>query len=93
MELQTTPKYFLTINFTGIRQTAPIQFADDAAKSFCWVRDTYGFGASDMKKGCGDIKDADGKLVGRISYNGRIWDASGKPFDGLNGQEWIAQHA
>ncbi|HWA95077.1 MAG TPA: hypothetical protein VG844_10800 [Terracidiphilus sp.] len=54
-----------------------IDFADQASKAFCAYRDKYGFGASAMLGGCGNIYNSDGVLVGRISYNGRIWDATG----------------
>jgi hypothetical protein len=30
-----------------------------------------------MKAGCGNIFNSRNHLVGRISYNGRIWDANG----------------
>jgi hypothetical protein len=40
-------------------------------------RDKNGIGASDMKSGCGDLI-ADGGVIARISYNGRIWDVSGR---------------
>jgi hypothetical protein len=55
-----------------------IEFADQASQVFSAYREKYGFGASGMKHGCGNIYDSGGKLVGSISYNGRIWDASGR---------------
>lgn len=51
----------------------PVQFADQASRVFHAYRDKYGFGASGMKAGCGDIYDSRNRVVGRISYNGRIW--------------------
>ena len=60
----------------------PVQFADEASEVFSAYRDRYEFGASAMKEGCGNIYDCQNRLVGRISYNGRIWDANGKPVEG-----------
>lgn len=55
----------------------PVRFADEASKLFSAYRDLYAFGASEMKPGCGNIYNSEDLLVGRISYNGRIWDANG----------------
>lgn len=67
----------------------PVQFADDAARIFCEIRDQYGFASSDMKIGCGDLLDGDDNIIGCISYNGRIWNAKGEAVetrdDGANG--------
>lgn len=35
--------------------------------------DLHDLGASDMLDRCGEVSK-DGRVVGRISYNGRIWD-------------------
>lgn len=51
-----------------------------ASEVFCQYRDSFGLGASDMKKGCGNVTDQSGKLIARISYNGRVWDADGNLF-------------
>lgn len=59
----------------------PVQIADEASSLFTAYRDRYGLGASDLKSGCGDIYDSANSLVGRISYNGRIWDANSNPVD------------
>jgi hypothetical protein len=56
----------------------PVRFADEASRVFCAYRDRYEFGASAMKAGCGNIYDYQNCLVGRISYNGRIWDSNGQ---------------
>ena len=55
----------------------PVQFADQASKVFCAYRERHQFGASEMEAGCGNIYNSLGEFVGHISYNGRIWDASG----------------
>jgi hypothetical protein len=54
----------------------PVRFADEASRIFSAYRDKYQFGASGMKTGCGNIYNSRNHLVGRISYNGRIWDAN-----------------
>jgi len=56
-----------------------IQFADEASRIFSAYRDQYEFGASEMKARCGNIYNSQNRIVGRISYNGRIWNADGKP--------------
>jgi len=58
-----------------------VQFADQASKVFCAYRERYQFGASEMEAGCGNIYNSFGELVGHISYNGRIWDASDTPVE------------
>jgi hypothetical protein len=54
----------------------PVQFADEASRIFSAYREKYKFGASEMKARCGNIYNSRNHLVGRISYNGRIWDAN-----------------
>ncbi len=67
-------RYFLRSRWRGIPdRMIPVEYADDASKVFSAIRDAHGFGASDLKPGSGDILDQDGKIIGRISYNGRIW--------------------
>ena len=58
-----------------------VEFADEASTLFSAYRDKYGFGASEMEVGCGDIYDSQKRRVGRISYNGRIWDANDSPIE------------
>ena len=58
-----------------------VQFADQASKVFCAYRERYQFGASEMEAGCGNIYKSLGVLVGHVSYNGRIWDASNNPVE------------
>ena len=58
-----------------------IRFADEASRVFSAYRDKYEFGASEMKARCGNIYNSQNRLVGRISYNGRIRDAEGKPVE------------
>ena len=56
-----------------------VRFADEASAVFCAYRQKYGFGASEMEAECGNIYDSRRRLVGRISYNGRIWDHANNP--------------
>ena len=49
----------------------------DGAKKWAEYRDRYDLGASAMKQSCGFIRQG-GKLVARVSYNGRLWDAAGQ---------------
>ncbi len=53
-----------------------VQFADEASRIFSAYRDKYKFGASEMKARCGNVYNSRNGRVGRISYNGRIWDAN-----------------
>lgn len=55
---------------TGNRQFPVATFAD-ASKLYCATRDRHGEGASRTPPA--DIVDAAGKLIGHISYNGRVW--------------------
>jgi hypothetical protein len=59
----------------------PVRYADEASKLFSVYRDRYGFGASEMEAECGRIYDSQDRTVGRISYNGRIWDATENPVE------------
>jgi hypothetical protein len=36
-----------------------------------------GFGARDLRRHDGDVRDPAGKLVAKVSYNGRVWDVDG----------------
>jgi hypothetical protein len=59
----------------------PVRFADEASRVFSVYREKYEFGASGMKARCGNIYNSRKVLVGRISYNGRIWNADDKPVE------------
>lgn len=50
-----------------------------AREVFEEARDYGDYGSSDMGPGCGDLYQTDGGgRVGRVSYNGRVWDARGE---------------
>jgi hypothetical protein len=55
----------------------PVTSADVASALLSRYRDRFGIGASDMKEACGDIRDDDGTLVAKVSYNGRVWTPEG----------------
>jgi hypothetical protein len=55
----------------------PVGFADEASKLLRLYRDRYSLGASAFKPGCGHIHNSRNLFVGRISYNGRIWNHRG----------------
>lgn len=85
----------LTIHFEGeVRQTVSVPTLEAAAVEFAAHRDEFGFGASDMMRGCGDIKRGS-RLIAKVSYNGRAWvmDPSGEwqPLDGVAGAQWLKQ--
>lgn len=61
--------------------TVQVQFIDEASTIFCAYRERYQFGASEMEVACGNIYNSRGELVGRISYNGRMWNAEGIPIE------------
>jgi hypothetical protein len=52
-----------------------------AREVFCQYRDSHDLGSSDLKKNCGVVTDSNGKLVARISYNGKIWNSAGNLFE------------
>ncbi|HEY2471842.1 MAG TPA: hypothetical protein VGI45_28920 [Terracidiphilus sp.] len=74
--LQLEPHYIHLAANGAPTLDIPVQFADEASRLFSAYRDQYNFGASEMKARCGNIYNSRKHLVGRISYNGRIWDAN-----------------
>lgn len=49
----------------------------EAQEVYCKLREDSGEGASTFSPG--EVYATPKKLVARISYNGRVWDASGNP--------------
>jgi len=49
----------------------------DAVKIFCAWRDRNELGGGNITGRCGFIVDAGGEVLGRISYNGRVWNDAG----------------
>lgn len=52
-----------------------VQSVEDAAAKWSQYRDRTEAGCSEI--GNGGIVREDGKIVARVSYNGRIWNAKG----------------
>jgi hypothetical protein len=75
----TTESYTIKLAADGAPTVKmPVQYIDQASEAMNVYRDSYGFGASEMKRGCGEIRDSNNQLVGSIAYNGRVRDAAGK---------------
>jgi hypothetical protein len=79
--LSSEPHRILLAALGAPRLNIPVQFADEASEVFEAYREKYAFGASEMQAGCGNIYDSQNRIVGRISYNGRIWTADGSPIE------------
>jgi hypothetical protein len=75
--LGSEPHGILLVAFGAPTLNISVQFADEASRMFSAYREKYAFGASEMQVGCGNIYDSRNRVVGRISYNGRIWTADG----------------
>lgn len=83
----------ITLAFDGeLTQYVRVANLEQAAMEFAAHRDAFGYGASDMMRGCGDVKRGS-KLMGKVSYNGRVWrmDDNGawQAADGMSGAEWL----
>lgn len=59
-------------------QKVPVKTADQASAIVRRVIDGNGWGASDLPAGFGEIHDSQGKLIARVSYNGRLWAPDGQ---------------
>lgn len=69
--------YQLTIATRGhLRQRVRVMTLKAASEHWCAHRDSFRLGASDMLRGNGNVKQG-GKLVARVSYNGRVWNPDG----------------
>lgn len=55
----------------GRRSTHPVTSYAEASKIYCTIRDESEEGVSTFPGG--NIKDSNGKIIARISYNGRVW--------------------
>lgn len=64
----------LSVEFGG--KTYPVDSVEDAQQKWVKFQETAGAGVSQVGNGV-EVKDQTGKVVGRISYNGRAWDADG----------------
>ena len=60
-----------------------VRSADQASAAVRAYIDTYGLGASNWTGG--DIRESSGKLIGRVSYNGRVWTPDGLLLQDIDG--------
>lgn len=60
-----------TLTLTIGKRRYQVASIEEASRMFCAARDKSGFGASKTPKPL--IYNADGSLLGHISYNGRVW--------------------
>ena len=67
------------INLNG--RWVSVRTLDEGRALWLALRDSEGLGASDMVRGCGDYRE-DGRLVARVSYNGRMWTPTGEEIRG-----------
>ena len=60
--------------------TLRLRVPDSQAASYLFgkYRESYGFGASEMRRNCGHVYDSTGAVIARISYNGRAWNERGE---------------
>jgi hypothetical protein len=58
-------------------RNVPVTDAEQASAIWSKFRDDNGFGASDLKPTSGWLVGDDGKKIGHVSYNGRIWAEDG----------------
>lgn len=71
------------------RKRYPIASIEEARQKWIEFRDGSGAGCSRIGNGV-EIVDCNGTKVASISYNGRAWDAEGKPLDGVDSKQWVA---
>lgn len=69
----------LTVTFGG--RTYPVASLNDASRKWNAFRDAASAGVSDLGNGV-VVRNQHGTIVGRISYNGRIWNPDGSEFVG-----------
>lgn len=69
----------ITVNVSFSNKAKMIEVRDyqEASIAYCQHRDAGAYASSQMGTGSGDIIK-DGNKIGRVSYNGRIWDLSEK---------------
>ena len=76
--VQTVAGGYIVLPARGIETThVPVASADEASAFWWQFVKMYDLGASDLKRGSGQIRSNDGKLVARVSYNGRVWSPDG----------------
>ena len=64
----------LIINTDLGREEIAVADFKDASDSYRDYIERGDLGSSELGKGSGNIKDASGKVVARVSYNGNVWN-------------------
>ena len=83
--MQTVAGGYIVLSARGIKTTHfPVTSADEASTTWWQFVKMNDLDASDLKRDSGQIRWNAGKLVARVSYNGRVWSPDG---GGLL-QEW-----
>lgn len=70
----------MTITFQALgckKQVVHVDNYKEASQAMRGFLDANYLGASELRGTCGDI-NVDGKKVGHVSYNGRVWDLNGE---------------
>ena len=76
--LPQTHGYLILSSIGNPTYKVRVSDAEEASKLWCAYRDRLGIGASALKSNSGNLVDSTGKIVARVSYNGRIWDPTMK---------------
>jgi len=66
----------ITLFVTFGRKRFEVESMVDAAAKWCAYRDRTGAGCSEIGNGV-EVRDEADRLVGSVSYNGRIWGPEG----------------
>jgi hypothetical protein len=76
--MQTVAGGYIVLSARGIETThVPVTSADEASAIWWHFVKMNDLGASDLKRDSGQIRSNDGKLIARVSYNGRVWSPDG----------------
>lgn len=58
----------------------PVSDAEQASRALEQYRDQHGLGSSDFTENTGNlVEEGTGNIIGRVSYNGRVWDENNNP--------------
>jgi 2'-5' RNA ligase len=72
-------KHYITLSGEGAPSLkVGVESAEQASAALQLYRDKYDLGGEAMGEGSGEIFDPQGKLVGHVSYNGRVWPGDAK---------------
>lgn len=68
--------YLLLESTTSPLKKVQVQDAEQASRILSAYRDRNGYGQSDFTRRTGQLVDSRGTVIGRVSYNGRVWDTA-----------------